>query len=376
MDRRASRRRRRSALRRRPQGRCPRSSARGPGPAVAVSEGTPPYDAPMIMLIGRELVLGLQQRAADLGQRGRHPFEQLGRRRDRIGGDEADAAADRAVARGLVAADEPALAGGPACRPECRGTPSMPRRRGDARARAPRDWPRAARRRASTIRAARLRAPSAGMPASAPASAERDHVGPAARDRLRHLLERQRRRSARRVALNTSGALAFVRRRRSSTLSAASGISSAKRLTFCQSIASSRSNASSSVSIGRAAEAHQRRRLAAADLRAAGAHHEAVQPALRGGVEQQRARGHHAAAAAAGERDRDALRGAPRVGRAASRRAARAGCLGPWLARRVSRCIRCATVNRLRGRCIDRRSRRPQAPSRMMIFTQTGIMVL
>ena len=90
------------------------------------------------------------------------------------------------------------------------------------------------------------------------------------------------------------------------TLDASSGISSANRLTFCQSIASSRSNLSPSDSRGWLREPYQRRRFAAADLRPAGANHDSVQTGFRGSVEQQRSRRHHAAAAAARERDRDA----------------------------------------------------------------------
>ena len=112
---------------------------------------------------GGELVLGLQQRAADLRERGRHPFEQLGRRRDRVGGDEAHAAADRAQPRRLVAGDEPALAATRrAGRDAADAIDAAPR--GDAPGERLEVGLRAARRRASTIRAARLPAPRRESP--------------------------------------------------------------------------------------------------------------------------------------------------------------------------------------------------------------------
>ncbi len=49
-----------------------------PGPDVAVSEGVPPNEEPMIMLTRPRAVLGLDQDAADLGERRRQPLEQLG----------------------------------------------------------------------------------------------------------------------------------------------------------------------------------------------------------------------------------------------------------------------------------------------------------
>jgi hypothetical protein len=62
------------------------------------------------------------------------------------------------------------------------------------------------------------------------------------------------------------------------------------------------------------AQAQQRGGLAAADLRTAGAHHQAVQAGTRRGVEQQRAGGHHAGAAAAGDGHREAAGGRRRQG--------------------------------------------------------------
>ena len=55
-----------------------------------------------------QFVLGLHQHAAALRQRPRHPFQDLGRRRDRVAADEFDAAPQRAEARRLVAGDRPA----------------------------------------------------------------------------------------------------------------------------------------------------------------------------------------------------------------------------------------------------------------------------
>ena len=60
---------------------------------------------------GGEFVFGLQQRAADFGQVRRQPFENFGRRRDRIGGGKADAAADGAERGRFVARQQPALGG-------------------------------------------------------------------------------------------------------------------------------------------------------------------------------------------------------------------------------------------------------------------------
>ena len=56
-------------------------------------------------------------------------------------------------------------------------------------------------------------------------------------------------------------------------------------------------------------KAQQRRRFAAADLRPAGAHHEAVPAGLGRNLEQQVACGHHTGAAAARDRDRNAFLG-------------------------------------------------------------------
>ena len=56
-------------------------------------------------------------------------------------------------------------------------------------------------------------------------------------------------------------------------------------------------------------KAQQRRRFAAADLRPAGAHHQAVPAGLGRNFEQQVACGHHTGAAAARDRDRNAFLG-------------------------------------------------------------------
>ena len=62
-----------------------------------------------------EFVLAQHQPAAELEQMRRQPFDQIGRRRDRIAADEAHAAAQRAERERLIAADQPArrrLSGG------------------------------------------------------------------------------------------------------------------------------------------------------------------------------------------------------------------------------------------------------------------------
>ena len=56
-----------------------------------------------------ELVFGLQQHPANLDQAGRQPFEHFGRRRDRIGGGKANAAADGAERGCFVARQQPTL---------------------------------------------------------------------------------------------------------------------------------------------------------------------------------------------------------------------------------------------------------------------------
>ena len=58
-----------------------------------------------------ELVFGLQQHPANLDQAGRQPFEHFGRRRDRIGGGKANAAADGAERGCFVARQQPTLIG-------------------------------------------------------------------------------------------------------------------------------------------------------------------------------------------------------------------------------------------------------------------------
>ena len=255
-----------------------------------------------------QLVLGLQQRAADLGQRRRHPFEQLGRRRDRIGGDEAHAAADRAVARGLVAADQPALAG---------------RLAHARRAAAARAWPAAASMPAcsavrfafSAVRVAlprgaqrAPRAPRRGMPGEAAGEAERDHVDPAAGDRLGHLLQRHAG-VARAAGEEHRGRLALVGCRRSTRPPASQRDLVGEAVHVLPVEGEQQVEAVVERVHRRGAQAQQRRRLAAADLRAAGAHHQAVQARLRGGLQQHGAGGHHAAAAGAGDGDRQARAG-------------------------------------------------------------------
>ncbi len=256
----------------------------------------------------RELVLGLQQRAADLRQRRRHPFQQLGRRRDRVCGDEAHAAADRAVAGRLVAADLPALSRRSAGRGE-------PRHAGDAgggvdtglqcgevrRQRVAAALPRAGERRGKR---------RGRNPGQRTGHAQRHHVGPAAGDRLGRLLERHRD-VARAARPEDVGRLALVRvadhdarRRERNLVGEARDVLPVDRQQQVEAVVER-------VDRDRR-EPDQRRRLAAADLRSAGADHEAVEPRLRRGAQQQRARGHHAAAAAAGQRDRDPRRRAAR----------------------------------------------------------------
>ena len=131
-----------------------------------------------------------------LAQRRRHPLEQFGRRRDRIGGDEADAAADRAVAGRLVAADQPARI-------------ARRRRLGQARHEFDRGGSVDPGLQREQIRlqpgvAALPRVAhggferGGGQPGERSGQPERDHVDPAAGDRLGHLLQRRLRRSARR----------------------------------------------------------------------------------------------------------------------------------------------------------------------------------
>ena len=86
-----------------------------PGPAVAVSDGTPPNEAPMTMLIEASSSSACTSAPPTLASAGASHSSSFGRRRDRISGDEAHAAAQRAVAGGLVAGDEPARALGALC---------------------------------------------------------------------------------------------------------------------------------------------------------------------------------------------------------------------------------------------------------------------
>ena len=58
-----------------------------------------------------QFILRLHQHAAALLQRRGQPFEDFGRRRDRIAGDEFDAALDRAESGRLIAGDRPAVGG-------------------------------------------------------------------------------------------------------------------------------------------------------------------------------------------------------------------------------------------------------------------------
>ena len=80
------------------------------------------------------------------------------------------------------------------------------------------------------------------------------------------------------------------------TLCGPSGISAAKRPTFCQSIAAMVRVAAFPT------DAHHRGGLAAADLGPARARHQAVVAGRRGGFQQHIAGGHHAGAAATRER--------------------------------------------------------------------------
>ena len=200
--------------------------------------------------------------------------------------------------------------------------------------------------RASTSRAARPRARRAGMPASAPARPSATMLVQLPAMRLRHLLERQRRRSARRVAVNTSGGSP-------SSGSPTITLAARERDLVGEAVARSASRSRAAGRSGRRARRSAPARAAPAPpprRRGSAARWCAPSgrrgPAFAGGVEQQRARGHHAAAAAAGERDRDA-RGvrARRARRAPRRRFASSMACTSFLLRG-----RCAEVYRLRGR--------------------------
>ena len=256
-----------------------------------------------------EFVLRLQQRAADTGQRRRHPFEQLGRGRDRIGGDEADAAAQRARTGRFVAAEQPACAVPGAARGGVRRCGGQPRhlrqigRHGDARLqrlqvrveRAVAALPARAHRRFERLRR---------QPAERAGDAERDHVDPAAGNGLDHLLQRQRRLARPRGEedLGDFAALGVADKQAAGVqrdlVGEAVDVLPVDREQQVEAVVERAER--------RAPDAQQRGRLAAADLRPARAHHQAVQAGARRRVEQQRARRHHAAAAAARERDRQA----------------------------------------------------------------------
>ena len=179
--------------------------------------------------------------------------------------------------------------------------------------------------------------------------AQRDHVGPASRDALGRLLERHREvagaacaKHVRRVAA-VAVADDHARRGERYLVGEAMDVLPVDREQQVEPVVEAVR--------GRLAEAHQRRRLAAAYLRAARAHHETVEARLRRGVEQQRSRRHHAAAAAAGERDGDARRGA------------RAPCLLLALRMHLSILLRASGAGRApRFRCPMERSRSGRRP--------------
>ena len=134
--------------------------------------------------------------------------------------------------------------------------------------------------------------------------AKRDHVGPTAGKRLSHLLERQRR--VTRASLDEHlGRLALL----GIAQHHARGI---ERNLVGEAVDVLPVDADQNVETvvqafdRRQGKAQQRRRFAAADLRPARAHHQAVPAGLRCNLEQQVAGGHHACAAAAGNRKRNA----------------------------------------------------------------------
>ena len=252
-----------------------------------------------------QLILGLDQCAAGLGQRRRHPFEQFGGRCDRIGGDETHAAAQGAKAGRLVAGDLPASG----MRPRCGAWLTQPRKAGDI---AGRLHARAQRLQVGIERS--LAAfPSAAQrcfqavhrkPGQCAGDTQRQHVDPAAGHCLGHLLERQRYRAC---------AAGQEYRWHRFTFRAADH----------QAIGMQRNLVGKAVHVEPVdrqqqiepvvqrfqwpmAQAQQRGRLATANLRAAGTHHQPIEAGARGGVEQQGAGGHDAAAAAAGNGNRQA----------------------------------------------------------------------
>ena len=136
-----------------------------------------------------EFVFGLQQRPADFGKVRREPFEDFRRRRDRIGGGKANAAADGAERGRLVARQQPPAGGARLWRGElqveidarCRAEADL-----DA-GQAGLDGGRALVGETLLDRRKHLLDGKAKQPAG---NAERDHVGAPVGDGLGHLLHR------------------------------------------------------------------------------------------------------------------------------------------------------------------------------------------
>ena len=229
----------------------------------------------MIMLMAASSSSACSSTPPDLGEIGRQPFEDFGRGRDRIGGREANAAADGAERGRLVARHEPSLGG---------LRISAGQGAGRDRDRAPASYP--------ALRPARL-ASMAACPLSASRfsiSAEQTHAR-----RARAACQRSRARScwgARRGSPSpspSSGLRRRARRRRRrrgggspprgsliTRLCGPTSISAPKRWALSQSMPIRRSNWSGRHSIGCVGQAHQCGGFAAADLRTDGAREQAL----------------------------------------------------------------------------------------------------
>ena len=255
---------------------------------------------------GGEFVLGLQQRAADFDQIGRQPFEDVGRRRDRIGGGETDAAADGAECGRLVARHQPALGGALLRRGQFRaeldagGGAEADLDAGKARL----DGGVALVGEALLDRREDLLDGEAEQPGD---DAERDHVGPPVGNGLGHLLHRD---------VDDAGAGFGDHRRQVAAARVADHQGLRPGLDFrAETVGVEPVDADQQVvAVGQrlnrlGGKAQQGGRFAAADLRAHGAGEQALPAGGARRLQQAVAGGERAGAAAAEDRDRETGRG-------------------------------------------------------------------
>ena len=231
------------------------------------------------------------QRAAHLRERRAHPLQQFGGRRDRVGGDEAHAALDGAVAGGLVAGQQPARR---------RAWAAVRRAESASRCAAAAARPAATAARLGASAAGRL--PSVlldracnglvGQAEQRGERAEQHHVGAAFGHRLGELLERQRR-ACRATLHEHLGRLALVRVGEDQARGPERDLG-VEALHVLPVHGGEHVEAVLHALDGLAGDAQHGGGLAAADLRARGAGHERVVAGVRGGLEQHVAGGHDA----------------------------------------------------------------------------------